>query len=621
MDATTQDGTPLKTLTSCADTPIPISIRYADCYVYGELTGQHKYIDVVANTYRETVPKIVKKSGYTCHDLGDDSAHKGEVTSPGDAAQIALWLAVRHGYAEFLDDVEHAVRARLIPSQITDSPPLKLSNTDGSPVDVRERIIGAIGGLHAAPHAGKQSVTDVTAAALHSLIDIYHHIAVANDRGLTIYFHLNYEDENLKIISMRSHQAKVNMSLKKRENTFIRIPRWTSKETIRLTLNGEKYAPNLIDEFMVIPKDKLPGEIDLTYDLPVYQEDEITDNLEYTLTWRGDEVIGITPNNDFFPFYPTSEKSPTGSGILPTAKPIKFQAQPFDLQNVRLLDGPFKDAMLRDRKYLHLLDADRLLHMFRVTAGLPSTAEPLGGWESPDFILRGAFIGHYLTSCALMYLTADDGVLKDKANYIVTELAKCQKAMGGGYLSAFPEDYFDDIEAGEPGRTGISRVSWYVIHKIMDGLLNMYKLIGNQQALDVLKNMATWAKWRIYRLDEDHLQEVLNIEHGGMKGLLLNLYAVTQDRDHLRLAMRFEHKRVFDPLAESDDDILDLASWQLDNTQRYLALHTGMNYSVRSVITTLLISFGIRLSTPAPMLPVDRRIMNTGSNRINCRVS
>ena len=523
---------------------------------FGELTGQHKYIDAVVNTYRETVPKIVKKSGYTCHDLGDDSAHKGEVTSPGDAAQIALWLAVRHGYAEFLDDVEHFVRARLIPSQITESPPLKLSNTDGATVDVRERIIGAIGGLHASPHSGKQSVTDVTAAALHSLIDIYHHIAVSNNRGLTIYFHLNYEDEDVKITSTRSHQAKVNISLNKNENTFIRIPRWTSNETIRLTVNGEEFSPNLIDEFIVIPKDILPGEVALSYGLPVHQEDEITDNLEYTLTWRGDEVIGITPNNDFFPFYPTSAKSPTPSGTLPTAKPIQFQAQPFDLQNVRLLDGPFKDAMLRDRSYLHALDADRLLHMFRVTAGLPSGAEPFGGWESPDFILRGAFIGHYLTACALMYVSADDGVLKDKADYIVMELAKCQQAIGSGYLSAFPLDFFDDIEAGEPGRTGISRVSWYVIHKIMDGLFNMYKFIGNQHALDVLKNMAAWAKQRIYRLDEDHLQEVLNIEHGGMKGLLLNLYAVTQDQDHLRLAMRFEHKRVFDPLAQNDDDIL-----------------------------------------------------------------
>ena len=523
---------------------------------YGELTGQHRYIDAVANTYRETVPKIVKKSGYTCHDLGDDSAHKGEVTSPGDAAQIALWLAVRHGYTEFLDDVEHIVRARLIPSQITDSPPLKLCNTDGAPVEARERIIGAIGGLHSTPHAGKQSVTDVTAAALHSLIDIYHHIAVANNRGLTIFFHLDYEDENLKITSMRSHQAKVDINLKNQENTFIRIPRWTPKETIRLTLNEEEFAPNIIGDFIVIPKDKLPGQIELSYDLPVNQEVEITDNVEYTLTWQGDEVIGITPNDDFFPFYPTGEKASIRGETLPTPKPIQFQAQPFDLQNVRLLDGPFKDSMLRDRNYLHALDADRLLHMFRITAGLPSSADPLGGWESPDFILRGAFIGHYLTACALMYVSADDEVLKNKSNYIVTELAKCQQAVGGGYLSAFPEDFLDDIEAGEPGRTGISRVSWYVIHKIMDGLFNVYKLIGSQQALDVLKNMAAWAKWRIYRLAEGHWQEVLNIEHGGMKGLLLNLYSVTQDPDHLRMAMRFEHKRIFDPLAERQDDIL-----------------------------------------------------------------
>jgi len=33
----------------------------------------------------------------------------------------------------------------------------------------------------------------------------------------------------------------------------------------------------------------------------------------------------------------------------------------FDLTEVRLLDGPFKDAQERDHKYLRELDADRLL--------------------------------------------------------------------------------------------------------------------------------------------------------------------------------------------------------------------------------------------------------------------
>ena len=44
-------------------------------------------------------------------------------------------------------------------------------------------------------------------------------------------------------------------------------------------------------------------------------------------------------------------------------------------------EGPFRDAMIRDQEYLLSLDEARLLHTFRLTAGLPTTAQPLGGWE------------------------------------------------------------------------------------------------------------------------------------------------------------------------------------------------------------------------------------------------
>src|SRR6266404_1319681 len=83
------------------------------------------------------------------------------------------------------------------------------------------------------------------------------------------------------------------------------------------------------------------------------------------------------------------------------AVPIKAHA--FPLQDVQLLPGPFKHAMELDQQYLLALDVDRLLHNFRVNAGLPSAAQPLGGWEAPDCELRGHFVGHYLSACALMY--------------------------------------------------------------------------------------------------------------------------------------------------------------------------------------------------------------------------
>jgi len=100
--------------------------------------------------------------------------------------------------------------------------------------------------------------------------------------------------------------------------------------------------------------------------------------------------------------------------------------------------------MEENRRWLLSLPNDRLLHSFRVTAGLPSSAEPLGGWEKPDCELRGHFAGgHYLSACALTYASTGDDELKRKANALVTELAKCQDAHKNGYLSAYPVELFD----------------------------------------------------------------------------------------------------------------------------------------------------------------------------------
>jgi DUF1680 family protein len=234
---------------------------------------------------------------------------------------------------------------------------------------------------------------------------------------------------------------------------------------------------------------------------------------------------------------------------------VAFKARPFDLPQVRLLDGPFKEAQERDRRYLHALDADRLLHNFRVTAGLPSTAEPLGGWEEPKGELRGHFVGHTLTACALMYASTGDEALKAKADYLVAEMAKCQAALPGkgyhqGFLSAYPESFFDRVDKGE-------RVwaPYYTLHKIMAGLLDVHQLTGNRQALDVLVRMADWLKFRVGRLTPELQQKALNKEHGGMNEVFANLHGVTGNPDHLALARAFNHEVIFEPLARGEDQL------------------------------------------------------------------
>ena len=236
---------------------------------------------------------------------------------------------------------------------------------------------------------------------------------------------------------------------------------------------------------------------------------------------------------------------------------VAAAAVPFRLDEVRLLDGPFRDAMIRDQEYLLSLDENRLLHTFRLTAGLPSTAQPLGGWEAPDVELRGHAVGHYLSAVSIMYASTGDARFKARADGLVAQFAIVQEAESKtfhpGYLSAFPEELFDRVDARQ-------RVwaPYYTIHKIMAGLLDAHLLTGNAKALDVLKKQADWVVWRNGRLSEEQRQAMLQTEHGGMVEVLANLYAMTGDTRYMTAASWFEHKRIVEPLARGVDPLDNL---------------------------------------------------------------
>jgi len=227
-------------------------------------------------------------------------------------------------------------------------------------------------------------------------------------------------------------------------------------------------------------------------------------------------------------------------------------ALPFDLARVRLLPGPFLDAMSVNRRFLMAQDPDRLLHTFRLTAGLPSAAQPLGGWEAPENELRGHYTGHYLSACALMSAGAGDAEIKARGERIVTELAHCQQP--NGYLSAFPEEFFDRLRAGRP-----VWAPFYTLHKIMAGLLDMHTLAGSAQALDVLKGMARWTGAWVQPLGDYEMQRMLEREYGGMNETLYNLAAIPGGNERYRyLAHRFDHERFFGPLAAGRDELKGL---------------------------------------------------------------
>jgi len=234
---------------------------------------------------------------------------------------------------------------------------------------------------------------------------------------------------------------------------------------------------------------------------------------------------------------------------------VSWKVRPFPMKQVRLGRGPCTAAMEADRKYLHSLPPDRLLHTFRINAKIASSADPLGGWEAPDCELRGHYAGgHYLSAVALMYASTGDDDLKKNGDVVVAELAKCQKGLNdGGYLSAFPVEFFDRLRNREK-----VWAPFYTIHKIMAGLLDMYLYTGNEQALELVEKMAGWTAGYTGSLSYDHMQRILGTEYGGMGEVLSNLYAVTGKPYYLHVAQRFDKKWFFDPLASHRDELKGL---------------------------------------------------------------
>ena len=260
-------------------------------------------------------------------------------------------------------------------------------------------------------------------------------------------------------------------------------------------------------------------------------------------------------------------------------------AAAFPLSAVRLIGSPVRANQARNTNYLMFLDPDRMLHTFRRNYGLRSAARPVGGWEAPQSLVRGHCTGHLLSGLALTYANTGHPGAGEKGRYLVAELGRCQsraRAAGfhDGYLSAFPESFFDRLEAGLPVWS-----PYYMIHKIMAGLIDQHELTGNGQALELAARLGDWVSWRTSRLSYAHMQQILEVEHGGLAESLANLYRLTWNEAYLATAERFYHARVFDPLAAGRDELRGLHAntnipkmiaclriWEETGNERYHAI-------------------------------------------------
>jgi DUF1680 family protein len=259
---------------------------------------------------------------------------------------------------------------------------------------------------------------------------------------------------------------------------------------------------------------------------------------------------------------------------------VDVKAYTFHLNDVVLLESPFKKAMEADLKYLLVIEPDRLLSQFRTHSGLKPKGAKYGGWE--DSGLAGHTLGHYLSACAMQYAVSKDPEYLKRVNYIVDELAECQQARKTGYVGAIPKEdtVFLEVSQGNIRSRGFDLNGawspWYTVHKVMAGLLDAYLYCNNDKALKVEQGIADWTETILKNLNDEQLQKMLLCEYGGMNEVLVNTYTFTQNKRYLDLSYKFHDKRILDSLAVA----IDVLPGKHSNTQIPKAIGTVRRYEV-----------------------------------------
>ncbi len=225
-------------------------------------------------------------------------------------------------------------------------------------------------------------------------------------------------------------------------------------------------------------------------------------------------------------------------------------------RQVRIKDPELCRKQGSNRAYMMRLTSENLIRNYLLEAGLytansyPEDAH--GGWESPVCQLRGHFTGHWLSAAAMIYHGTGDQEIKAKADALVAKLGECQERNGGEWAASIPEKYLYWIAQGKQ--------IWapqYTIHKTLMGLVDMYELAGNQQALEIADRFGDWfLRWST-SFSREEFDKILDFETGGLLEVWAQMLQHTGKEKYRTLMERYYRSRLFDPLLEGKDMLSD----------------------------------------------------------------
>jgi uncharacterized protein len=236
--------------------------------------------------------------------------------------------------------------------------------------------------------------------------------------------------------------------------------------------------------------------------------------------------------------------------------------------DARLDGGVFENRRRLNRAYLLSLQDEALLQNFFLEAGIgeqlwhlqPSKDSAVSrglerhwGWETPGALLRGHFLGHWLSAAAHEVAVTGDALLRARIESVLDGLERCQLENGNGWIWAIPPTFLRRLAEGRP--------VWapqYTMHKTLMGLVDVHRDLADARALRLARAAtAPILEW-VRGFDDEAFQVILEVETGGMLEVWADLLDATGDGVYSELLDRYYRRSLFDGLLEGRDVLTNM---------------------------------------------------------------
>ena len=229
-------------------------------------------------------------------------------------------LLAKAGYPEYWNNVERAARNHLVESQLQDTS--WINSRHPSPAEtprttyreVPERVIGGFAGWSdpndwvgkRMSRKGSQQIMHCCVSGAEALYIVWHNIVTQDANGVSVNLLLNRDSKWVRVNSHMPYEGKVELFVHDAPVLSVRIPDWVSKGEVSVMVDDRLVgvsAGDWQDGFVRLTGLESNQKVTIAFPQREIVEEKFFAGQTYTLTWRGDTVVEISPNGTISPTY------------------------------------------------------------------------------------------------------------------------------------------------------------------------------------------------------------------------------------------------------------------------------------------------------------------------------